>query len=121
MVWMGAVLGLRWSDVAGLEVGSVDLLPGTVTIDQTVTQDGQGRPVFGPAKSTAGLPTAPTRLGHRDPRLTIATGAQVVADADRRAADAPGETFLKPAMTGLRHARAKEGHGRRPARSRNPA
>lgn len=27
MVWLGAVLGLRWGEVAGLRVGRVDLLP----------------------------------------------------------------------------------------------
>lgn len=46
--------------------------------------------------------TAKTRLGHRDPRLTIATYAQAVAAADRRAAD----------ILGPRGARAMEGRSR---------
>jgi integrase len=188
MVWLGAVLGLRWSEVAGLVVGSLDLLRRTVTIDQTITRDSSGRPVFGPPKSAAGLrtlsipaaladvlaghmaaggltgaapdqlifqapeggvlrydnwrrrvwqpaaksggcpgagfhdlrranatalvtggvdlKTAQTRLGHRDPRLTIATYAQAVAEADRRAADSLGETFLKSLVVRPRDARA---------------
>jgi integrase len=50
---------------------------------------------------TAGvdLKTAQTRLGHRDPRLTIATYAQAVADADWRAADVLGEAFLRSGRT----------------------
>jgi integrase len=60
MVSLGAVLGLRWSEVAGLVVGSLDLLRGTVTIDQTV-RESNGRPVFGPPKSAAGLRTFRSR------------------------------------------------------------
>jgi integrase len=65
------------------------------------------------------LKTAQTRLGHRDPRLTIATYAQAVADADRRAADVLGEAFLKSGKTGPRAARAMESQQRRPIHIRN--
>ena len=65
MVWLGAVLGLRWSEVAGLRVGRLDLLRGTVTVAETVTRDACGRPVLGPPKSTAGARTLsiPRSLG----------------------------------------------------------
>jgi integrase len=54
MVWIGAVLGLRWAEVAGLQVRAVDLLRGTVTVLQTITRDQKGSPVVGPPKSKAG-------------------------------------------------------------------
>jgi integrase len=53
MVWIGAVLGLRWSEVAGIRVGRVDFLQRTLT----VTRDGKGRPVLSFPKSTAGSRT----------------------------------------------------------------
>jgi integrase len=57
MVWLGAVLGLRWSEVAGLRVGRLDVLRRTVTVAEAVTRDAQGRPVFTAPKSTAGART----------------------------------------------------------------
>jgi len=43
MVWLGAFLGLRWSEVAGLRVGQLDLLRRTVSVAEDVTRDGEGR------------------------------------------------------------------------------
>jgi integrase len=40
------------------------------------------------------LKTAQTRLGHSDPRLTLAVYAQATSEADRAAADALGRRFL---------------------------
>ena len=51
MVWLGAVLGLRWGEVAGLRVGSVDLLRHTVTVSHQLGRDG----LLGVPKSRAGL------------------------------------------------------------------
>jgi integrase len=177
MVWLGAVLGLRWAEVAGLTVGSVDLLRNTVTVGQQLGRDrtlgepksDAGRRQFSiprelsevlaahmaanqltgaepdrllfttrngapvdyshwrtrvwlPAVAKAGLPqatfhdlrranastlvaegvdvkTAQTRLGHSDPRLTLAIYAQVVPEADRAAAKALGRTFFKRSRT----------------------
>jgi integrase len=189
MVWLGAMLGLRWSEIAGLRVGRLDLLRRTVTVAEAVTRDGKGRPVFTAPKSTAGartlamptvladmlaehlaqlgatgadpgelvfpapeggplryanwrrrvwqpacivagvgtvtkdeetkrehyegagfhdlrranatslvlanvdLKTAQTRLGHSDPRLTLAVYAQATSEADKAAADALGARF----------------------------
>jgi integrase len=39
------------------------------------------------------LKTAQTRLGHADPRLTIAVYAQATTEADKAAADALGDWF----------------------------
>jgi integrase len=57
MVWLGAVLGLRWSEVAGLRVGRVNFLQRTLTVAEAVTRDAKGRPVLSPPKSTAGSRT----------------------------------------------------------------
>jgi integrase len=38
--------------------------------------------------------TAQTRLGHSDPRVTLAIYAQAVEESDRRAADMIGDAFL---------------------------
>jgi integrase len=57
MVSLGAVLGLRWSEVAGLRVGRLDLLRRTVSVAEAVTRDAQGRPVFTAPKSEAGTRT----------------------------------------------------------------
>lgn len=176
MVWMGAILGLRWSETAGLRVGRVDLDELTVRITEVVTRNGQGDPVVGPPKSatsarTLAIPqalgdilakhlldeglssedgntwlfeapgggplryanwrnrvwlpaakaagcagagfhdlrraaatvlvaggvdvrTAQARLGHSDPRITLAIYAQAVAEADRRAAETVAAAFL---------------------------
>ena len=50
MVWLGAVLGLRWAEVAGLTVGSLDLLRNSVTVTQQLDRDRQ----LGEPKSKAG-------------------------------------------------------------------
>ncbi|HEV2361184.1 MAG TPA: site-specific integrase [Acidimicrobiales bacterium] len=50
MVWLGAVLGLRWAEVAGLTVGSLDFLRATVTVSQQLGRDQR----LGPPKSSAG-------------------------------------------------------------------
>lgn len=50
MVWVGAVLGLRWAEVAGLTVGSLDLLRNTLTVTDQLGRDRQ----LGDPKSDAG-------------------------------------------------------------------
>ncbi|MGH9044264.1 MAG: tyrosine-type recombinase/integrase [Acidimicrobiales bacterium] len=57
MVWLAAMLGLRWVEVAGIRVGSVDLPGHTVTIAGAVVRDGHGRSVMGPPKTRAGVRT----------------------------------------------------------------
>ncbi len=53
MIWLGAVLGLRWGEVARLRVGNVDVLRKTVTIAEQVTRGRGGAGDIGPPKSAA--------------------------------------------------------------------
>ena len=176
MIWIGAVLGLRWSEVAGLKVGRIDLPESRLTVSEALTRGLGGRNVFGAPKSKAGqrtmfvpdalvemlkvhlkrtginiqdpktlifrddeggalrysnwrrriwLPaakaagcegagfhdlrrlnattlvvggvdvkTAQTRLGHADPRMTLAIYASAPATADKAAAGVLGREFL---------------------------
>ncbi len=57
MVYLGAVLGLRFSEIAGLRVGRLDLLSRSLLVAETVTRDAIGRPVLGPPKSVASCRT----------------------------------------------------------------
>lgn len=54
IVWLGAVLGLRWSEVAGLRVGRLDLPRRTLTVAEAVTRGRHGILVSGAPKSVAG-------------------------------------------------------------------
>ena len=176
MAFLGAVLGLRWGECAGLKVGRIDFERQTISVVQQVTRGAGGRSVLGPPKSAAGrrtlaapaalvallaehlerqdltvhdeeafvfaspdsepldysnwlhriwypareraslqwlqfhdlrranatglvlegvdIKTAQARLGHTDPRLTLAIYAQATTEADRAAADLLGERFL---------------------------
>ena len=46
MVFLAAVMGLRWSEVAGLRVGRIDFLRRTVEVTETCTEV-EGKLVFG--------------------------------------------------------------------------
>ena len=80
MVYLGVIFGLRFSEVAGLRVGCLDLLGRSLTVAETVTRDAKGRPVFGPPKSAAarrhmGLPTALVEMLAEHLRRRGITGA----------------------------------------------
>ena len=66
MVWVGALLGLRWGEVAGLRVRDLDLSGRTLSVTEIVTRDERGRSVAGPPKSQAGTRTLsmPEELAH---------------------------------------------------------
>lgn len=53
----GAVLGLRWSEVAGLRVGALDLPAGTVSVREVRVRTAHHERVTGPPKSEAGRRT----------------------------------------------------------------
>lgn len=53
MVWLGAVLGLRWGEVAGLTVGAVDVLGRTLKVEKAVARGPKGAPVLTEPKSDA--------------------------------------------------------------------
>lgn len=190
MIWLGAVLGLRWGEVAGLRVGHVDVLRKTVSIAEQVTRgrggvgdigppksvaarrtisiptelaeelsahmkaleltgadpeellfpNADGKPldysnwrgrVWEPAVKAAGLEglnfhdlrrtnatamvaegvdvkTAQTRLGHSDPRFTLAIYAQATTEGDRAAAERLGARLMQPPQTLDKDAEATE-------------
>jgi integrase len=54
MAYVGAVLGLRWAECAGLKVGRLDFLGRTITVAEQRTRGLGGRMVEGPPKSAAG-------------------------------------------------------------------
>ena len=56
MVYVAGVLGLRWSEVAGLRVGRVNFFDRTVTVDQAVTEV-NGQIITGSPKTHAGRRT----------------------------------------------------------------
>jgi len=96
MVWLGAVLGLRWGEVAGLRVGRVDLLRRTITVAEQVTRGAGGVGFVSPPKSAAGRRTLsiPVELASllskhlADSGLTGATsGALLFAGAGGRPLD----------------------------------
>lgn len=53
MVYLGAVLGLRWGECAGLRVGRINFDQSTITVAEQVTRGVGGRSVIGPPKSAA--------------------------------------------------------------------
>jgi hypothetical protein len=57
MIWIGAALGLRWSAVAALRVGRLDLEGGRLAVAEALVRGTGGRNVFGPPKSKAGKRT----------------------------------------------------------------
>lgn len=81
MVWLGALLGLRWGEVAGLRVGAVDVLGRTLTVDQAVARDRTGAPLLSAPKSHAGRRTLALPAGLAD--LLGAHMASLGLDASR--------------------------------------
>jgi len=52
MVFLAAIMGLRWSEIAGLRVGRIDFLRRTVEVSETCTEV-DGKFVFGDVKTVA--------------------------------------------------------------------
>jgi integrase len=57
MAYLGAALGLRWGECAGLRVGRLDFMRGTLTVAEQLTRGERGRAVAGEPKSDAGRRT----------------------------------------------------------------
>ncbi len=57
MVWLGAVLGLRWGEAAGVAVRAVDVMGRVLRVEQTVARDETGAPYLKVPKSAAGRRT----------------------------------------------------------------
>jgi integrase len=98
MVYCAVVLGLRYSEVAGLRVREVDTLRGMLGVAETVTRDAQGRPVFGPPKSEASRRTLAI-----PPPLTELL-AKHLALRGLSGADADALVFTAPAGGPIRYA-----------------
>jgi integrase len=61
MVWLGAVLGLRWGEVAGLRVGRLDVLRATLDVAEEITRGRKGRVLTDAPKSEAAGVRSPFR------------------------------------------------------------
>jgi integrase len=57
MAYVGAILGLRWGECAGLRVGRLDFFAGTLAVAEQVTRGEGGKHYAGPPKSAAGRRT----------------------------------------------------------------
>jgi integrase len=90
MPYVGAVLGPRWGECAGLKVGRLDFLRGTMTIDWQRTRGPGGVMVEGPPKSEAGERTLAV------PRLLMDMLAEHLARRGLTAADADAYVFTAP-------------------------
>jgi integrase len=97
-MWIGAVLGLRWSEVAGLRVGAIDMLQRKLTVAEAITRDSRGRPVVDTPKSTAGLRTIAM------PEALVDLLAEHLAMRGLTAADAERLVFEAPQGGPLRYA-----------------
>jgi len=85
-MWMGAILGLRWAEVAGLTVNRLNLLEGKVTVDRQMTRSGQ----LDVPKSTAGVRTFAC------PKWLIEEMAQHLAWRGLSAKDGDQLVFVSP-------------------------
>jgi integrase len=85
MVWVAALTGLRWGEVAGLTVGQLNLVdPFTITVDRQVGRDEHGRPVVEDPKSEAGTRTLSIPIALRAVLAEhLARTGLTAADGDR--------------------------------------
>lgn len=90
MVWLGAVLGLRWGECAGLRIGRIDFLNRQLTVAEQATRIAHGRITFGPPKSNAG------RRSMSVPADLIGVLAGHLATRGLSAADEDALVFVSP-------------------------
>jgi integrase len=99
MAYLGAALGLRWGEVAGLRVGRLDLLRETVSIEEQITRGERGRHVIGAPKSRAGRRTLTM------PRALVAILAEHLARRGLTGADGDALLFVGSEGGPLRYER----------------
>jgi len=90
MVYIGAVLGLRWGEVAGLRVGRLDLLRGTVAVAEQIVRGEKGQSTAGPPKSVASRRTLTM------PKALVELLAEHLRRRRVTAADASEYVFVAP-------------------------
>jgi integrase len=93
LMWLGAVLGLRWGEVAGLRVRDLDLLATTVTVAVQLGRDGR----LSAPKSAAGSRTLAA------PAWLVDDLAAHLARRGLTAADSEELVFVSPTGSGLRY------------------
>jgi hypothetical protein len=106
MVYLAAVLGLRWGECAGLRVGDIDFLGRTVAVESQLPAcraadlKGFQFKMLHTANATAmialavDIKTAQARTGHRRATTLLDIYAKPTAPADRSAAEALGTHFF---------------------------
>ncbi|HLG68184.1 MAG TPA: hypothetical protein VKV36_09990 [Acidimicrobiales bacterium] len=122
MVWLGAVLGLRWAEVAGLTVDRLDLLGGSLTVDRKLARSGD----LVVPKSTAGIRTlaCPTWLVDELAAVLKRRGL-TAADGHASAAGSPDDQLARrttawPSRTSLAMLRFSERFSPTPTTSSAP-
>ncbi len=88
MAYVGAQLGLRWGEVAGLRAGRLMADTGTVAVIEQVTRGAGGRTVLGPPKSAAGR------------RVLVVPQRLLTALLDHARPTADPDAFVFPNVTG---------------------
>jgi integrase len=108
MVSSAVVLGLRFSEVAGLRVGEVDTLRGMLSVAETVTRDAHGRPYSARQSRMRRAERWPFRLPLR--RLLQSTLRDAASPAptqmrlsSRRLPAAPSDMRIGATVSGCRH------------------
>lgn len=90
MVWIGAMLGLRWGEVAGIRVGRLDLMRRTLTVAEQITRGKGGKRLLGEPKSDAGNRTLTI------PESLVALLATHLLRRELTAADPDAFVFVSP-------------------------
>ncbi|HKX71983.1 MAG TPA: tyrosine-type recombinase/integrase [Acidimicrobiales bacterium] len=97
MVWLGAVLGLRWGEVAGLRVGRLDVLRATLEVSEQITRGRKGRTLTDAPKSAAGRRIVAV------PRALMAILGDHLAARGLTGADTEALVFVSPEGAPLRY------------------
>ena len=121
--YLGAVLGLRWGEVAGMRVGAVQWLRGTLTVAEQITRGPRGIHVSGPPKSRAGRRTLTIPEPLLDMLRELLEQRALTADGRERLAVRGASRWsarllaLAPARLGARDARcgSRRAHLPRPS------
>lgn len=90
MVYVGAALGLRWGEVAGMKLGHLDLLRGEVVVAEQIVRGKGGRSGVDHPKSNAGRRTMTM------PRFLVEMLAEHLRERGLTAADADEYVFVWP-------------------------